>query len=99
MDGGRALFAFWAGADEPQTREGRVGGVFGGGPSIFSEAAGTNERIWAEEVTATRVIFLFLERRFEPPARLWVDACCSTASAVGDYGGVDLAREDEKRDL
>ena len=31
----RRFFAFWAGADEPQTREGACAGVFGGGPSIF----------------------------------------------------------------
>ena len=29
------FLAFWAGADEPQTREGACAGVFGGGPSIF----------------------------------------------------------------
>ena len=41
MDGWRPgafrILAFWAGADEPQTREGACAGVFGGGPSIFSE--------------------------------------------------------------
>ena len=72
MDGGQALFrilGFWAGADEPQTREGA--GVFGGEVHrFFRKPPDTNQRIWAEGVTAPRVILLFLERSFEPPARL-----------------------------
>ena len=67
MDGWRPgafrILGFLGGADEPQTREGRVGGLWGGGPSIFSDGTDTNERIWAEGVTAPRVILLFLERR------------------------------------
>ena len=70
MDGGQALFAFWAGADEPQTREGRVGGLWGRSIDFFGLSTDTNERIWAEGVTAPRVILLFLERSFEPPAQL-----------------------------
>ena len=73
MDGWRPgafrILAFWAGADEPQTREGGVSGVFGGGVHRFF-CTDTNERIWAEGVTAPRVILLFLERSFEPPAQL-----------------------------
>lgn len=40
MDGWRPgafrILAFWAGADEPQTREGGVSGVFGGRSIDFS---------------------------------------------------------------
>jgi hypothetical protein len=39
-------------------------------------ATDTNERIWTEGVTAPRVILLFLERSFEPPA----DDACSTGA-------------------
>ena len=49
---------------------GRVRGVFGGGPSIFSEGTDTNQRIWADGHLTPRVILLFLERSFEPPAQL-----------------------------
>ena len=75
--------AMWAGGDgwmaarrfshfgqEPMNRRrgrGRAG-VFGGGPSIFSY--GQNQRIWADGHLTPRVILLFLERSFEPPAQL-----------------------------
>ena len=75
MDGWRPgafrILAFWAGADEPQTRERRVavGGLWGGGPSIFSDGH-KSQRIWADGHLTPRAILLFLERSFEPPARL-----------------------------
>jgi hypothetical protein len=70
MAGGQALFAFWLFGQEPmnRTREGRVGGLWGEVHRFF--CTDTNERIWAEGVTAPRVILLFLERSFEPPAQL-----------------------------
>ena len=66
MDGGQALFAFWAEADEPDAG----GGVCGGGPSIFSEAghkSAPDQRIWAVGFSRN---LTFLERSSEPPAQL-----------------------------
>ena len=72
MDGWRPgafrILGFWAAADEPQTGGACRGSL--GGPWIFPYGTDTNERIWAEGVTAPRVILLFLERSFEPPAQL-----------------------------
>ena len=57
MDGWRPgafrILGFWAGADEPQTREGRVGGLWGRPIDFFGRDG--HERIWAEGVTAPRV--------------------------------------------
>jgi hypothetical protein len=75
--------AMWAGGDgwmaagrfshfgqEPMNR--RAGGACRGSLGEVHRffRTDTNERIWAEGVTAPRVILLFLERSFEPPARL-----------------------------
>ena len=70
MDGGQALFAFWVFWEEPMNRR-LARGVWGSLGEVHRFfRTDTNERIWAEGVTAPRVILLFLERSFEPPARL-----------------------------
>ena len=68
MDGGQALFAFWAGADEPQTREGRVGGLWGRSIDFSGRTQMSASGLTA--ILTPRVILLFLERSFEPPTQL-----------------------------
>ena len=75
MDGGQALFAFWAGADEPQTREGRVGGLWRE-VHRFLWPTDTNERIWADGHLTPRAILLFWTQFRAPRA---VDACSTGA--------------------
>jgi hypothetical protein len=60
------ILGFWHEADEPPTR-GSGGGGAGGSCRASARTLGpTNECYWGPP----RVILLFLERSFEPPAQL-----------------------------
>ena len=71
MDGWRPgafrILGFWAAADEPQTGGARRGSL--GEVHRFFRKPDTSERIWAEGVTAPRVILYFFWNAVSSPPR------------------------------